>query len=40
MKRLIALSAATLLSLGAAYALSVPLDVSVGVGRTWQDAGH
>jgi len=26
--------------MGAAYALSVPLDVSVGVGRTWQDAGH
>ena len=22
------------------YELSVPLDVSVGVGRTWQDAGH
>jgi DNA polymerase-1 len=26
--------------MGAAYALSVPLDVSVGLGRTWQDAGH
>ena len=26
--------------MGAAYELSVPLDVSVGVGRTWQDAGH
>jgi DNA polymerase-1 len=26
--------------MGAAYDLSVPLDVSVGVGRTWQDAGH
>jgi DNA polymerase-1 len=26
--------------MGGAYALSVPLDVSVGVGRTWQDAGH
>ncbi|GII86299.1 DNA polymerase [Sphaerisporangium siamense] len=24
----------------AAYELRVPLDVSVGVGRTWQDAGH
>jgi DNA polymerase I len=26
--------------MGAAYQLSVPLDVSVGVGPTWQDAGH
>jgi DNA polymerase I len=26
--------------MGAAYELSVPLDVSVGLGRTWQDAGH
>jgi DNA polymerase-1 len=26
--------------MGAAYKLSVPLDVSVGFGRTWQDAGH
>ncbi|GII76929.1 DNA polymerase [Sphaerisporangium rufum] len=26
--------------MGAAYRLRVPLDVSVGVGRTWQDAGH
>ncbi|MGH8773650.1 MAG: DNA polymerase I, partial [Jiangellaceae bacterium] len=26
--------------MGAAYPLRVPLDVSVGVGRTWQDAGH
>src|SRR4051794_13611214 len=26
--------------MGAAYQLQVPLDVSVGVGRTWQDAGH
>ncbi len=26
--------------MGAAYALAVPLDVSIGVGRTWQDAGH
>jgi len=26
--------------MGAAYPLSVPLDVSVGVGHTWDDAGH
>ena len=26
--------------MGDAYPLSVPLDVSVGVGRTWDDAGH
>ena len=26
--------------MGAAYPLRVPLDVSVGIGRTWQDAGH
>jgi len=26
--------------MGAAYPLSAPLDVSVGVGRTWDDAGH
>ncbi|MFL6127593.1 MAG: DNA polymerase I [Mycobacteriales bacterium] len=26
--------------MGGAYRLSVPLDVSVGVGRTWDDAGH
>jgi DNA polymerase-1 len=26
--------------MGAAYALDVPLDVSVGVGRTWDEAGH
>jgi len=26
--------------MGAAVDLSVPLEVSVGVGRTWQDAGH
>jgi DNA polymerase I len=26
--------------MGAAYPLRVPLDVSVGVGRNWQDAGH
>ena len=27
-------------AMGAAADLQVPLDVSVGVGRTWQDAGH
>ena len=26
--------------MGGAYALSVPLDVSVGVGRNWDAAGH
>jgi DNA polymerase-1 len=26
--------------MGEAYALSVPLDVSVGIGRTWDEAGH
>jgi DNA polymerase I len=26
--------------MGAAYALDVPLDVSVGAGETWHDAGH
>jgi len=26
--------------MGGAYALDVPLDVSVGVGRTWDDAAH
>ncbi|MCW2599006.1 MAG: polymerase [Frankiales bacterium] len=26
--------------MGGAYPLSVPLDVSVGVGRTWDEAGH
>ena len=26
--------------MGAAYPLDVPLDVSVGVGRTWHDAAH
>jgi len=26
--------------MGSAYPLSVPLDVSVGVGHTWDDAGH
>ena len=26
--------------MGGAYPLDVALDVSVGVGRTWDDAGH
>jgi DNA polymerase-1 len=26
--------------MGEAYPLAVPLDVSVGIGRTWDDAGH
>ena len=26
--------------MGGAYPLSVPLDVSIGVGRTWDEAGH
>jgi DNA polymerase-1 len=26
--------------MGGAYPMSVPLDVSVGTGRTWDDAGH
>jgi DNA polymerase-1 len=26
--------------MGSAYQLDVPLDVSVGVGRSWQDAAH
>ena len=26
--------------MGGAYRLAVALDVSVGVGRTWDDAGH
>ncbi|HEU4539566.1 MAG TPA: DNA polymerase I [Jiangellaceae bacterium] len=26
--------------MGAAYPLRVPLDVSIGIGRSWQDAGH
>jgi DNA polymerase-1 len=26
--------------MASAAALSVPLDVSVGVGRTWHEAGH
>jgi DNA polymerase-1 len=35
-----ALEALVRREMGAAYRLSVPLDVSVGLGRTWQDAGH
>jgi DNA polymerase-1 len=35
-----ALEALVRREMGAAYQLSVPLDVSVGLGRTWQDAGH
>jgi DNA polymerase-1 len=26
--------------MGTAYPLTLPLDVSVGAGRTWDDAGH
>jgi DNA polymerase-1 len=26
--------------MGTAYPLRVPLDVSIGVGPTWQEAGH
>jgi len=26
--------------MGGAYPLDVPLDVSVGIGRTWHDAAH
>ena len=26
--------------MGAAYALNVPLEVSMGTGRTWHEAGH
>jgi DNA polymerase I len=35
-----ALEAIVRREMGGAYPLSVPLDVSVGVGRTWDDAGH
>ena len=35
-----ALEALVRREMGAAYELSVPLDVSVGLGRTWQEAGH
>ena len=30
----------TAAGMGGAVPLTVPLDVSVGVGRTWEDAGH
>ena len=35
-----ALEALVRKEMGGAYQLSVPLDVSVGVGRTWDEAGH
>ena len=35
-----ALEALVRTQMGEAYPLSVPLDVSVGVGRTWDEAGH
>jgi len=35
-----ALEALVRREMGGAYPLSVPLDVSVGAGRTWDDAGH
>jgi DNA polymerase-1 len=35
-----ALEALVRKEMGGAYPLSVPLDVSIGVGRTWDDAGH
>ncbi|MCU1674137.1 MAG: polymerase [Frankiales bacterium] len=35
-----ALEALVRKEMGEAYPLAVPLDVSVGVGRTWDDAGH
>ena len=35
-----ALEALVRTQMGEAYPLSVPLDISVGVGRTWDDAGH
>ncbi|MCW2606518.1 MAG: polymerase, partial [Frankiales bacterium] len=35
-----ALEALVRREMGQAYALDVPLDVSVGVGRTWDEAGH
>jgi len=35
-----ALEALVRREMGAAYELSVPLDVSLGLGRTWQEAGH
>ncbi|MDT7549723.1 MAG: polymerase [Actinomycetota bacterium] len=35
-----ALEALVRKEMGGAYSLAVPLDVSVGVGRTWDEAGH
>ena len=35
-----ALEALVRKEMGEAYPLAVPLDVSIGVGRTWDDAGH
>ena len=35
-----ALEALVRREMGQAYPLSVPLDVSVGIGRTWDEAGH
>ena len=35
-----ALEALVRREMAAAYELAVPLDVSVGVGRTWHDASH
>ena len=35
-----ALEAMVRREMGGAYPLTVPLDVSVGIGRTWDDAGH
>jgi DNA polymerase-1 len=35
-----ALEALVRKEMGGAYPLSVPLDVSVGIGRTWDEAGH
>jgi DNA polymerase-1 len=35
-----ALEALVRKEMGEAYPLAVPLDVSVGIGRTWDEAGH
>jgi DNA polymerase-1 len=35
-----ALEALVRKEMGEAYELAVPLDVSIGVGRTWDEAGH
>jgi DNA polymerase-1 len=35
-----ALEALVRKEMGEAYSLAVPLDVSVGIGRTWDEAGH